>query len=149
MQYALLSFHSPLEKTPHKARVERDGALSASRTLVHVSAERTGPAEQDGGEDFQMQPGEPFPAARKEPLRCGADHIAHLHGWPCHLLGRGRLSVMGEDRKRIQRAGGGAEMALRQMEIDGGLFEIAVAQQHLDRVQVRAGLQQVSGEAMA
>lgn len=114
--------------------------MPATGTLIHMPAERRGSAEQDSGEHFQVQPGEPSWAAPEESFCCGADHIGHLHGWPCHLLGLGYLSVMGEDRKRIQRAGGGAEMALRQMEINGGLFEIAVTQQELDGSQVGAGL---------
>jgi hypothetical protein len=40
-------------------------------------------------------------------------------------------------------------MALGQVQVDGGLFQIAVAQQHLDGAQVGAGLQQVCGEAVA
>ena len=35
------------------------------------------------------------------------------------------------------------QMALRQMEIDSGVREIRVPQQHLDRAQVRAGFEQV------
>jgi hypothetical protein len=117
--------NSPLEKTPHKTRVEGGGALSATRTLIHMPAERRGSAKQNGSKDFQMQPGEPFPAARKESVCCGADHIGHLHGWPGHLLGLGGVGAMGKDGQCIQRTGRGAEMALRQMEINSGLFEIA------------------------
>ena len=39
-------------------------------------------------------------------------------------------------------------MPLRQVEINGGLLEIAVAQQHLNRPQIGPGLQQVSSEAV-
>jgi hypothetical protein len=35
------------------------------------------------------------------------------------------------------------------MQVDGGLFQIAVAQQDLNGAQVGAGLQQVCGETVA
>jgi hypothetical protein len=48
--------HSPLEITPHKARVVRDGLMSAAVTLVPVSAERGRAAALDGSEHFQLWP---------------------------------------------------------------------------------------------
>ena len=39
-------------------------------------------------------------------------------------------------------------MTLGKMEITGGLFQIVMAQQNLDRVQVGTGFQQVCGEAV-
>ena len=86
--------------------------MPASRTLIRVSAERGGSAAQDGGEDFQVQPGKPSPAALKERISRCADHIGHFQRRPHHLLGLGRVSATGEDRQRIQRAGSGAEMPL-------------------------------------
>jgi hypothetical protein len=40
-------------------------------------------------------------------------------------------------------------MALGEVKINRGLFQIAVAQQHLDRAQVRTVFEQVSGESSA
>jgi hypothetical protein len=40
------------------------------------------------------------------------------------------------------------KMALRKMQIDGGLFQIAMAQQDLNGAQIGAGFQQMSGEAV-
>jgi hypothetical protein len=51
-------------------------------------------------------------------------------------------------RQRIQRTRGGVEMALGEVQIDRGLFQIAVAQQQLDRAQVGTGFEQVSGKAV-
>src|ERR1700736_4962693 len=53
------------------------------------------------------------------------------------------------ERERIKRAGGRAEMALGQMQVDGRYFEIAMTHQYLDRAQVSAGFKQVRGEAMS
>jgi hypothetical protein len=68
------------------AGVERDGAMPATGTLIHMGAERGGSTAQDGGEHLQMQPGEPFPAALEEGVSRGADHIGHLDRWPGHLF---------------------------------------------------------------
>jgi hypothetical protein len=71
--------HSPLEKTPHKAGVERDDLMSASGTCIHMCAERGGSAEQNGVQHFEMQPGEPLPALLVKALAGCADHIGHLY----------------------------------------------------------------------
>ena len=55
---------------------------------------------------------------------------------------------MGREGECIERAGGGAEMPLGQMQIDGSDFEVAVAKQYLDGAQVRAGFEKVGGETM-
>jgi hypothetical protein len=39
-------------------------------------------------------------------------------------------------------------MALGKVQVDGGLFQIAMPQQDLNGAQIRTGLKQVSGEAM-
>ena len=49
----------------------------------------------------------------------------------------------------VQRTGSGAEMPLREMQIDRRLFQVAVPEQHLNGAQVGAGFQQMSGKAMA
>src|ERR1017187_7139072 len=41
------------------------------------------------------------------------------------------------------------EMPLGQMQVDGGDLEIAMAEQDLNRAQVRAGFEKVCGEAMS
>ena len=41
-----------------------------------------------------------------------------------------------------------AEMPLRDMDINGGLLQIAVAEQNLNGAQVGAGLQQMGGKAV-
>jgi len=46
--------YSPLEKTPHKARVVRDGSLSAPITLIDVPAERGCTAGGNGTQDFEV-----------------------------------------------------------------------------------------------
>jgi hypothetical protein len=133
---------------PVAARVERDGAIPAARTRIDMPAECRGTTGEDRVEDLQMQPGEPLPAALEEGFRRRAEDIGHLHGWPRHLLGVGRVRVAVEYGQRIQGAGRGAEVPLRKVEIDGRLFQVGMAQQHLNGAQVGAGFEQVSREAV-
>jgi hypothetical protein len=58
------------------------------------------------------------------------------------------LFSLDRERECIERAGGCAEMPLRQMQIDGSYFEVAMSEQYLDRSQVGAGFQQMCGEAV-
>ena len=90
--------NSPLENTPHKAGVEGDGAMSALRTLIDVPAERCGAAAHDGGEDLQVQPGKPFPAAIQKSVSSRADEVGHLQRRPGHLFDVSRVWVAGVDR---------------------------------------------------
>jgi len=89
--------------------------MSAARAFIHVSAERRRAAAQDSSQHFDMQPGKPLATTVPECRPSSADDIGHLDGRPLHLLGAGRILGCGEHRKRIQGAGGGAQMALRQV----------------------------------
>jgi hypothetical protein len=51
-------------------------------------------------------------------------------------------------RESVQRTGGCAEMPLREMQIDRGLFQVAMAEQHLDGSQVGSRFEQVGGKTM-
>ena len=106
--------------------------MPAARTLIHVPAECRGSAGQDGVKDFQMQPGEPLPTAIEKGLWRRTDDIGHLQRRPRHLFGAGGAGAGRKYRKRIQRTGDGAEMPPRHMQIDRGLFEVAMAQQELN-----------------
>ena len=52
-------------------------------------------------------------------------------------------------RERIERAGGRAEMPLGQMQVDGCNFEVAMAEQDLNRAQVGAGFEKVGRKTVA
>ena len=64
--------------------------MPAAGALVDVTAERGSAAVDDGGQDLQVQPGEPFPAALIERRSGCADQVGHLQRWPGHLLGAER-----------------------------------------------------------
>lgn len=114
-----------------------------------MSTEHSGPAMQNRAQHFQMQPGEPTLAALEETLSGCADNISHLHGWRRHLLGLGGPATVAEDCQRIQRADGRIEVSLRNVQINRGLFNVAVTQQYLNGSQVCTVFKQVCGEAMA
>src|ERR1700674_552047 len=137
-----------LGAVPVAARVERDGLISASGTRIHMSAERGRAATQNRVENFQMEPGEPLLAALKEALSGCADHIGHLDRWPRHLLRAVSAIAIPCQRQRVERARGGVQVLLRKVEVDGGLFQIAMSQQNLDGPQIRAVFEQVSSETM-
>ena len=52
-------------------------------------------------------------------------------------------------RQAFQGIGDGAQMAVGQMQVYRGLFQIAVTQQNLNGAQVGPRFQQMRGEAMA
>ena len=114
--------------------------MPAVGTLVDVTAESRSAATDDGGQDLQMQPGELFPAALVKGVSGCADQVGHLQRWPCHLF-RG-------ERQRVQGAGRGSHMALRQADVNHGFAQVGVAEQQLDGAQVGAGFHQMGGEAV-
>jgi len=102
--------------------------MPATGTRIHMAAERGGSAAQNGGEDLQMQPGEPFPAAIEEGVSRGADHIGHLDGWPRHLLSTTAVVAFATQGQSVERTGRGVQVLLREVQIDRGLFQITMAQ---------------------
>src|ERR1035438_4511180 len=59
------------------------------------------------------------------------------------------VSSLRRERECIERAGGRAEMPLREMQIDRCYFEVAMAEQDLNGAQVSAGFEKVGRETMA
>src|SRR5258708_37244106 len=113
-----------------------------------MSAERGGSAAQNRVQHFQVQPGEPLLTALEEALTGCADDIGHLDGWPTYLLRVVTGLAMAGKCQRVERAGGGVQVLLRKVEINGGRLQIAMAQQNLDGPYIRAGFEQVSGETV-
>ena len=66
------------------ARVERDGTVSAARTRIQMSAERSRAAALDGSQHFQVQPVQPRAIAVNKTPAGGADKTGHLERWPSH-----------------------------------------------------------------
>ena len=102
--------------------------MPATGTLIQMPAERGRAAAFDGCQDLAVLAGEPVAAALEEFLSRDADEIGHLQRRPAHLFVLRRFIFLpsGRQRQRVQRTRGSAEMALRKVKVDGGLFQIAV-----------------------
>jgi hypothetical protein len=101
--------------------------MSALGTRIRVSAKRGGAAAEDRVQHFQVKPGEPLRAAIEEGFSGCADHIGHLDGRPRHLLLSVVAIAIARQRQRVERARGGIQVLLREMEINGGFSQIAVS----------------------
>ena len=97
--------------------------MSTARALIDVAAERGGTAPCNGQQYFDVLPADPPAAAFDECFSCGADQIGHLERWPAHLLARCWPVLK---LQRVQRTGGGVEALLGKVQVDGGLFQIAM-----------------------
>jgi hypothetical protein len=115
-----------------------------------MAAHRGGAAPLDGYEYFEVQPGEPRRRLIHESMAGGGYDIGQLQEWPFHLfLAETGFRVRGRrESERIERAGGGFEMALRQVQVTAGRLQIGVAQQELNGTQICAGFKQVRSEAV-
>src|ERR1035438_9685651 len=89
-----------------------------------MPAQCGGATPRDGQQHFDVFPADPLAASLEEASSCGADEIGHLQGRPAHLL---LLYGAVFQLQRVQGTRGGVKMALRKMQIDGGVFQIAVA----------------------
>jgi hypothetical protein len=132
------------------ARIERVGTIPAADTPITVPAQGGGTAALDGRQHFEMLAGDPATTGFDELLSRHPDEIGHLQRRPTHLFVSGRLVFLprGRQRQRVQRTGGGTEMAVGKVQVNRGLFQIVVTEEHLDGAQVRTRFEQMSGKAM-
>jgi hypothetical protein len=98
--------------------------MAAAGTLIQMTSQGGGAASFDSREHFQVQPGEPGGSVIGEAMCGGGYDIGQLQERPVHLPTVFRLRGCGET-ERIQRAGSGPEVALRQMQIPAGGLQIA------------------------
>lgn len=109
--------------------------MPADGALIDMATHRGSATAPDGNQYFKVQPGEPGRRPINQSLACGAYDIGQLQEWPLHLLVVRRkvlLILWCRQRERVQRAGGGFEMPLGQMQIAAGCFQIDMAQQKLN-----------------
>jgi len=69
---------------PVAARVVGDGTMPATRALIDMAAQRSGPALPDGDKHLEMQPGQPSRTLVNESSSCAANDIGQLKQWPGH-----------------------------------------------------------------
>ncbi len=139
-----------LGTVPIPAGIVRDGTIPAAGTLIPMPAQGGGAAALDGRQHFEMLAGDPATTRFDESLSRHPDEIGHLQRRPTHLFVSGRLVFLhrGSQRQGVQWTGGGAEMAVGKVQVDRGLFQIVVTEEHLDGAQVGPRFEQMSGKAM-
>jgi hypothetical protein len=115
-----------------------------------MSTQGGSPAALDGRQHFQMLAGDPATTRFDELLSRHPDEIGHLQRRPTHLFVSGWFVFLhrGLQRQGVQRTGSSAEMAVGKVQVNRGLFQIVVTEEHLDGAQVRTRFEQMSGEAM-
>jgi hypothetical protein len=96
-----------------------------------VATQGSRTATLDRQQHFEMLSGEPVATPFDECLSRGADQIGHLQGRPRHLFRIAVVVALASQWENVERTGGGVEAVLREVEIDSGLFQIAMAQQNL------------------
>ena len=97
-----------------------------------------------------MLAGNPATTRFNELLSRYPDEIGHLQRRTTNLFVSGWFVFLhrGRQRQGLQRTGSSAEMAVGKVQVNRGLFQIVVTEEHLDGAQVRTRFQQMSGEAM-
>ena len=76
-----LLFHSPLEKTPHKARVVGDGLISAPLASVAMPAEGSGAAALNGPKGFELLKAKARPIPIQEAITMRTQNVGTPRGW--------------------------------------------------------------------
>src|SRR5208282_4107845 len=112
---------------------------------VEMPAECGGTTPCNGQQHFDVLPTEPAAVSFEESSSRSADELGHLQRRPAHLF----LPLLVFELQRIQRTRGSVQVALRKMQVDGGLFQIAMAQQDLNGAEIGTRFEQMSGEAVA
>lgn len=102
--------------------------MAAAEALIQMAAHRGGATLLDGYQDFKMHPGEPRGGLVHESVAGGGYDIGQLQVWPLHSLLAGTLfQVRVHQGERVERAWGGFEMPLRQVQVPTGRLQIGVA----------------------
>ena len=120
--------------------------MPAASALVEMPAKGGSATPPNGQKHFDVLPANPLAAPFDECVACDADEIGHLQRWPAHLF----VPVLVVFQlQRIQRTRSRMEVALGKMQVDGGLFQIAMAQQDLNGAEIRTRFEEMCGEAVA
>lgn len=102
--------------------------MAAAGALVHMASHRGGAASLDGNKYLQVQPGEPGGRPVQESVAGGGYDIGQLQQWPWHSL-LAAFRVRGRpEGERVERAGSGFEMTLRQVQVTAGGLQVGMAE---------------------
>ena len=98
--------------------------MPAASALIEMAAQGGGATPRNGPQHFDVLPAKPVAVSFEEGNSRSADEIGHLQRRAVHLFVPVWFVFQ---RQRVQRTGGRVEMALRKMEVNAGLFQIAMA----------------------
>ena len=106
------------------------GTIPAAGTSITVPAQGGGAAALDGRQHFQMLAADPAMTRFNESLSRHPDEIGHLQRRPTHLFISRRVVFLpcGPQRQGVQRTGGSAKVAAGEVDVESGLFQIAVTE---------------------
>ena len=120
--------------------------MPATSALVEMPTKGSSAAPPNGEKHFDVLPANPLAAPFDECVARDADEIGHLQWWPAHLFVPVLLVFQ---LQRIQRTRSRMEVAIGKMQVHGGFFQIAMAQQNLNGAEIRARFEEMRGEAVA
>ena len=98
------------------------GTMPAAGAFIEMTAECGGATPRNGQQHFDVLPAEPLAVSFEEGSSCAADEIGHLEGRPAHLF----VPLFVFQLQRVQRTRSRMEVTFGEMEVDGGLFQIAM-----------------------
>ena|SRR5437868_6864616 len=102
--------------------VGNGGAMSAAGAFVEMTAEGGGATPRNGQQHFDVLPAQPVAVSFEESSSRDADEIGHLQWRPAHLF----VPLLVFQLQRVQRTRSCMEVTFGEMEVDGGLFQIAM-----------------------
>jgi len=138
VQHALLPVYSPLENTPHNARVVRVSFVAALITSFHMTAEGGCATQFDGAQRPLLTCRQRASMRLAKLGAVGAHDVGDFQGWPHWRRGLDFWINNGQ-RKQIQRAGSGANRRRSQPEIAGGGRQTPVPEQKLNSADISPG----------
>src|SRR5215469_18601444 len=120
---------SPLEETPHKARVERDGLMAAASALIEMTAQCRSAAANDGIKYLAMHPCKVRLVLVPKSCRLLRGRCRPPRGWASsslpqspgalHLVRAGHLDG-------FQRTGNRMQMAAGQMQVECSIADLGM-----------------------
>ena len=118
-----------------------------------MASERSRATCGDGPQHVELLVAKPGAVLFPEAVTADPKDVSHFHGRPNHLsffpvIAVACLANAGE-LQTLQRVGYCLQVPLRQMKILGGGLQVAMAEQNLNRTQVRSRLEQMDGPAVA
>jgi len=155
VQHALLPFYSPLENTPHNARVVSVALMATPVTPFEMTAEDSGAADLDCRHDATLRDRERATVLPAIVATVAAEDVRHFEFWALHrarrseVLGGGGFRLRRyRSRQQVERAGGRTHFGGGDTQVSCGRCQATMAHQQLNRAHVRAGFQQMDSEGV-